>query len=161
MNKSDQNKRTISPIVIIAAILIGLLAVLLLPNVINNQQAQQTLLKAEPNCDLHNSSCTATDANQKVTLDIKAEKIHSANPMQFEVSLDSIQADQVMLDLKGKDMYMGLNQVMLTKLPGNLNRWQGEVTLAVCTTGEMTWVTSVIAEKNGKLTQADFEFKAQ
>jgi hypothetical protein len=66
-----------------------------------------------------------------------------------------------MLDLKGRDMFMGLNQVMLSKVAGQDDLWQGEVVLGVCTTGKMTWVTSVITEHQGRLTQADFFFDAQ
>jgi hypothetical protein len=151
--------RSLVPLLSIAGIAAGLLTLLVLPEQLKTP-APQASLSVPANCNLHNRSCSATAAEQQMTLDIKGP-IRSASPMRFEVTLQNINADQVMLDLKGKEMFMGLNQVMMTRVEGSENRWQADVSLAVCTTGEMTWISSVIAEQNGHLTQADFEFIAQ
>lgn len=148
-------------ILIIALVIIGLGAALYLPSLLQQTPPQSRTLLTAPGCDLTNSSCLAQADGQKVSLLIKTDEIRSAKPMLFEVALGNIKANQVMLDLKGKEMYMGLNQVMMEPVTGENNIWQGEVTLAVCTTGEMTWVTSVVIEEDGKLTQANFEFNAQ
>ncbi|MCP4596260.1 hypothetical protein [Neptuniibacter sp.] len=164
---TETAKGKASPLLQAAIVIIAiaaLVSLLVLPELVQKTPPQTHQLHSAPGCDLTSSSCVATagteENSQQISLSIKSEQIKSAVPLLFEVSLGSSKADQVMLDLKGKDMYMGINQVMLNPVPGSDNIWQGEVTLAVCTTGEMTWITSVITEANGQITQADFEFKA-
>lgn len=151
--------RSLIPLLSILAVTAGLAALLLLPKQLQ-QPSPQAALTVNAGCDLNKAACTATAADQQLTLAIK-DPIRSATPMRFEVTLENINAEQVMLDLKGKEMFMGLNQVMMQRVEGSTDRWQAEVSLAVCTTGEMTWISSVIAESQGQLTQADFEFIAQ
>lgn len=161
MTKPEPQKKFVIPFISIAALLIGLGLVLYLPSFLEPDNQASALKLTHPDCSLNNGECVAKLEQQKIALEIKSETIRSATPMLFEVTLNNITANQVMLDLKGKEMFMGLNQVMLKPVAGDPSRWQGAATLAVCTTGEMTWVASVIAEKSGQLTQADFEFKAR
>ncbi len=161
MTKPEPKKKSVLPIISIAAVLIGLGLVLYLPGLVETDNQAPALKLTHPDCRLNNGECVAKQGQQEVALEIKSETIRSATPMLFEVSLNNIKANQVMLDLKGKEMFMGLNQVMLKPVAGDPDRWQGEVTLAVCTTGEMVWVSSVVLEKDGKKTQADFEFTAR
>lgn len=145
---------------IICLAIIALAAVVLIPKYFQTTPAT-SMLSTDAECDLHATKCSAQHAQQAINLDIKAEQISSAKSMLFEVELENLEANQIMLDIKGKQMYMGVNQVHLNRVAGENNRWQGEVTLPVCATGSMTWVTSVITEKDGQLTQADFEFDAK
>jgi hypothetical protein len=161
MTKPETKKKSVLPFISIAAVLIGLGLVLYLPNLVEKDNQAPALKLTHPDCSLNNGECVAKQDQQEIALEIKSETIRSATPMLFEVTLNNIKANQVMLDLKGKEMFMGLNQVMLEPVSGDPNRWQGEVTLAVCTTGEMVWVSSVVLEKDGKKTQADFEFTAR
>ena len=160
MNQAKGKRSNILQIGIILAIAVGLGFTLYLPTLLQDTPPQSRTLQTAPGCDLTHSSCSAVSGQQQILLTINSAKISSATPLQFEVKLSNIQADQVMLDLKGQDMYMGLNQVMLNKVPGTTDRWQGETTLAVCTTGKMTWISSIIAEHKGNITQADFFFDA-
>lgn len=161
MTKPEPHKKSVLPVISIAAVLIGLGLVLYLPGLIQTDNQVSALKLTNPDCSLNYGECVATLDQHEIALEIKSETIRSATPMLFEVTLDNIQADQVMLDLKGKEMFMGLNQVMLTPVAGAPDRWQGEVTLAVCTTGEMVWISSVVLEKDGQKTKADFEFTAR
>jgi hypothetical protein len=160
MNQAKGKRSYILQIGIIMAIAVGLGFTLYLPTLLQDTPPQSRTLQTAPGCDLTQSSCSAVSGQQQIQLTINSAKISSAIPLRFEVKLSDIQADQVMLDLKGQDMYMGLNQVMLNKVPGTTDRWQGEATLAVCTTGKMTWISSIIAEHKGNITQADFFFDA-
>ncbi|MFY0676908.1 MAG: hypothetical protein JXR18_06455 [Neptuniibacter sp.] len=161
MNKPEARKNIVTPLISIIAVLIGLALAIYLPNMLKTESTGTVFLQTDAGCSLNNGRCNSKLEDQQLALSIKSETIRSATPMLFEVSLENMQADQVMLDLKGKEMFMGLNQVMLSPVEGKPNLWHGEVTLAVCTTGEMTWISSVVVEKNGLKSQADFEFTAQ
>lgn len=161
MNKPEARKNIVTPLISIIAVLIGLGLAIYLPNMLKTESTDTVFLQTDAGCSLNNGRCHSKLKDQQLALTIKSETIRSATPMLFEVTLENIQADQVMLDLKGKEMFMGLNQVMLSPVAGQPNQWQGEVTLAVCTTGEMTWISSVVVEKNGLKSQADFEFTAR
>lgn len=160
MNQAKWKRSYILQIGIIMAITVGLGFTLYLPTLLQDTPPQSRILQTAPGCKLGQTFCGATAGQQQIQLKIENDEIRSATPLQFEVKLSNIEADQVMLDLKGQAMYMGLNQVMLNKVPGTTDRWQGEATLAVCTTGKMTWISSIIAEHKGNLTQADFFFDA-
>ncbi|WP_299179603.1 hypothetical protein [uncultured Neptuniibacter sp.] len=162
MSEPKQGKNTLLlQIIITLAVIVGLGLALYLPELIAQKTPPQSrILTSAPGCSLNTSSCIATHEDQQISVTIKSDNIRSATPLVFEVSLKNISADQVMLDLKGKEMFMGLNQVMMRQVPDSAGLWQAEVTLAVCTTGEMTWITSVITEAEGDLTQANFEFNA-
>lgn len=145
----------------ILVIILGLGLAIYLPTLLQDAPPKSRILQAAPGCELSQRFCSAQLEQQQIQLKINSPEISSAAPLVFEVALTNVKADQVMLDLKGRDMYMGLNQVMLSRVPGTTDRWHGETTLAVCTTGKMTWVSSIIAEHEGNITQADFFFDAQ
>lgn len=165
MTNSEPKKKLLLPVITVLAVLAGLMLVLYLPSQLQTElqtEAQGTVvMPADSSCSLNNGQCASRFEDKQIALEIKSETIRSATPMVFEVKLDNMAADQVMLDLKGKEMFMGLNQVMLKQVAGQPNLWQGEVTLAVCTTGEMEWISSVVTEKAGVKTQADFSFMAK
>lgn len=148
-------------VALLLLIIAGLGLVLWFPSLLDSQSLERLVFKTEANCSVKNRLCNAVNAEQKIGLLIKSEQVHSLKPLQFEVMLAGIKAEQIMLDLKGRDMYMGLNQTLLTKVAGKSNLWRGEAALTVCTTGNMTWIASVVVESSGELLQADFEFDAR
>lgn len=161
MTNQTKGKRSLFiQVGLILIVALGLGAIMYLPSLLQDTPPQSRILQTAPGCKLGQTFCGATAGQQQIQLKIDNDEIRSATPLQFEVKLSNIEADQVMLDLKGQAMYMGLNQVMLNKVPGTTDRWQGEATLAVCTTGKMTWISSIITEHKGKITQADFFFDA-
>ena len=160
MNQTKGRSSRLLKVGFILVTILGLGSAIYLPQLLQDSPPQSRVLQAAPECELSQKFCIAKRDKQQIQVKIISPIISSASPLLFEVRLTNVEADQVMLDLKGRDMYMGLNQVMLNKVPGTTDRWQGETTLAVCTTGKMTWVTSIIAEKKGNLTQANFYFDA-
>jgi hypothetical protein len=58
-------------------------------------------------------------------------------------------------------MFMGINQIDMKKV--NDNTWSGSIEMAVCTTGSMTWLASLLIhdESLAYPTRAEFEFVAQ
>ncbi|WP_415881624.1 hypothetical protein [Neptuniibacter sp. QD34_54] len=162
MNEPTQGRNTLPlQILIIFVIIIGLGSVIYLPQLLQETPPHTRQLLTAPECDLHQGKCLAADDNQQVELSIVAEEISSSKPLLFDVTIENIAAEQVLVDLQGKSMYMGINQTLLTKIPGTDNRWQGSITLPICTTGKMTWVSSIKIEEQGQVTQADFEFDAR
>lgn len=162
MNEPTQGRNTLPlQILIIFVIIIGLGSVIYLPQLLQETPPHTRQLLTAPECDLHQGKCIAADDNQQVELSIAAEEISSSKPLLFDVTIENIAAEQVLVDLQGKSMYMGVNQTLLTKIPGTDNRWQGSITLPICTTGKMTWVSSIKIEEQGQITQANFEFDAR
>lgn len=162
MNEPTQGRNTLPlQILIIFVIIIGLGSVIYLPKLLQETPPHTRQLQTVPECNLHHEQCKAVSNEQQIELSIVAEEISSSKPLQFEVTLDNIDAQQVMVDLQGKSMYMGINQTLLTKVSDTQNRWQGNITLPICTTGKMTWVSSIQIEEQGQIIKADFEFDAQ
>ena len=149
-------------VAVIILVIAGLAAVLFLPQLLQNTPPTSRILPTAPECNLNTSPrCLAGDGNHSIEIRFDDNNFQSMKPMPVEVHLNDLPADQVMIDLQGQDMYMGLNQVMLSPSPTQSGLWVGELTLAVCTTGEMTWKASVITQKNSDKTQADFYFNAR
>ncbi|WP_415900743.1 hypothetical protein [Neptuniibacter sp. QD48_11] len=162
MNEPTQGRNTLPlQILIIFVIIIGLGSIIYLPQLLQETPPHTRQLLTAPECNLHQGKCLAADNNQQVGLSIVAEEISSSKPLLFDVTIENIAAEQVLVDLQGKSMYMGVNQTLLTKIPGTDNRWQGSITLPICTTGKMTWVSSIKIEEQGQITQANFEFDAR
>lgn len=160
MNQTKGRSSLLRQAGMILVVILGLSLAIYMPKLLQDMPPQSHILQTAPGCELSQIYCSAISDQQQIQLKINTPTISSATPLTFEVKLTNIQADQVMLDLQGQDMYMGLNQVMLSQVPGTTDRWQGETTLAVCTTGEMTWISSIITEHKGHITQADFSFDA-
>ncbi|WP_415885099.1 hypothetical protein ACMXYO_10660 [Neptuniibacter sp. QD37_6] len=162
MNEPTQGRNTLPlQILIIFVIIIGLSSVIYLPKLLQEAPPHTRQLLTAPECNLHQEKCTAANDDQQIELSIISEEISSSKPLLFDVTIENIAAEQVMVDLQGKTMYMGVNQTLLTKIPGTENRWQGSITLPICTTGKMTWISSIKIEEQGQVTQANFEFDAR
>ncbi|MFW1677192.1 hypothetical protein ACFVYJ_05345 [Pontibacter sp. JAM-7] len=136
----------------------GLLLVLLLGR--HWLPANNTPLSVSPDCDISQQACTARDSQQAIALEILTRPVTSMVPLDIMVNLENIPAQNVTLNLQGVDMYMGIHQVALSPTT-NPAQWQGELTLAICTTGEMRWQATVIAHHADKQTLANFEFSAR
>jgi len=117
-------------------------------------------LPSDPACDISQSACTATNDAQTIELAILTRPVTSMVPLTFDLTLSNVEADQVIIDLQGAEMYMGLHRTELTPStePGH---WSGSLTLALCTSGEMRWRTQVIARQGETETRANFEFSAR
>lgn len=156
--KSSQRIKVISGIVLLLGVLLFLL---MLPEIIQKQQQPVLFLISEP-CDLKETSCTATKGNKSISLEITPGNIASLVPLTFLVTLKNIQAQSVVLDIKGKEMFMGINQIKLLPTSGE-NMWTGTTELAVCTTGMTTWTASILAypDQSTEPEIATFEFESK
>ncbi|QEQ96366.1 hypothetical protein [Neptunomonas concharum] len=113
-------------------------------------------------CDLTEGACYAKLDEVEIALSIEPKQFSSLKPLLFTAEISGLDATEAILDLQGKEMYMGINQTPLTLNP-NTRVWTGVTELAVCTTGSMLWQASVIARENDQTTpiKATFEFVAQ
>ncbi|KDE39061.1 hypothetical protein ADINL_2190 [Nitrincola lacisaponensis] len=147
-------------------ILLGLAAVVLLALLTSRDLIEQSLqpdsvLLPPLPCDLHQGNCIASRGNQLLQLSLTPRPLESSQPISIEVRLQHLDARQVMLDLQGVEMYMGLNQTQLTQDPERPEIWRGTTELAVCTTGEMTWRASVYVDTAEQLYSTAFDFDAR
>ncbi|MBY4677676.1 hypothetical protein [Marinobacterium arenosum] len=152
---------SVKKLLLCAAVLVALLAVVSLPQQLQGNRLQGELQLPSPDCDLSRQSCSAEADGRRISLSIDSSPVHAAVPLQFSARLDNVPAEQVMLDLQGRDMYMGINQVHLKPVAGQPGLWQGSAELAVCTTGEMVWQATLVAAGNGGQVSSQFEFKAK
>lgn len=140
---------------------LGLIALLLGRDIIEEgQQADSVRIPPLP-CDLHTGACIASRGNQQLQLRVTPGPLASLKPLEVEVRLQQLDARQVMLDLQGVDMYMGLNQIHLTQDEERPDIWRGTTELAVCTTGEMTWRASVYVDTPDNVYSTAFDFDAR
>jgi hypothetical protein len=155
--KSKMNKQWI----LIGLTALGLIALLLGRDVLQEmQQADSVRIPPLP-CDLHTGACIASRGNQQLQLRITPGPLESLKPLEVEVRLQHLDARQVMFDLQGVEMYMGLNQIHLVQDEERPDIWRGNTELAVCTTGEMTWRASVYVDTPDNLYSTTFDFDAR
>lgn len=140
---------------------LGLLALLLGRDFIEETQQADSIKIPPLPCDLHTGACLASRGNQQLQLRVIPGPLESLKPLEVEVRLQQLDAQQVMLDLQGVDMYMGLNQIHLVQDEERDDIWRGTTELAVCTTGEMTWRASVFIDTPEHLYSTAFDFDAR
>ncbi|UTW04469.1 hypothetical protein KDX31_05545 [Amphritea atlantica] len=113
------------------------------------------------NCDLNSQSCTVDMGEVSLTLDIQPRPVRSMAPLNYRVSIDGASASNVVINLQGSEMYMGINQTQLTAVESQPGFFSGKGELAVCTTGEMLWRLTVSAETAAGPLTTWFEFRAK
>lgn len=120
--------------------------------------AEQTLEGvAEPDCDLHQRACTAVFPDGgRVTLDIQPRPIPIVELLQFEVRIQDLTAQQVEIDFRGIEMYMGYNRPALQAREAG--RFIGSGMLPVCVQDRMTWEARVLLHTARGLYSAPFRF---
>ncbi len=145
----------------VIALSLGVLILLWkLPDMIESSQSSKLLTVVEP-CDLKQSHCKAVAGKRSISLKVNPPSIPSMAPLTFTVTLDSIQAKTVVLELKGKEMFMGINKIKLSPLPDGVT-WEGTTELAVCVTGSMLWLASIFTYTDPSVAsnKATFEFES-
>lgn len=100
------------------------------------------------NCDLHTSACsTMLDEGQMLTLSIREEgPIQALTPLPLDVTLEGVDARQVMVDFVGRDMDMGLHRFRLDRVAKSRSHFAGTGQLGICTLDVMPWRARVIVE---------------
>ncbi|WP_409522902.1 hypothetical protein [Nitrincola sp. MINF-07-Sa-05] len=161
-------------VMIIVLLLAGLAALMLLPEYLQ-QNSAAVELTPQP-CDLHTGVCEGILDDKRVRLSITPGPLHSMKPLQVMVQLDGINAQAVLLDIQGRDMYMGINQTQLqspvqtfsnessnkssNEISNGHDNWNGKTELAVCTTGEMFWRAQLIINDDTTTYTTWFDFSA-
>ena len=110
-------------------------------------------------CDLPSGGCQATSGNRQIHFAIDTEQVASFVPLDFRVQLAGLAADKVSIDFQGVDMFMGSNQLELTRqddgsytgtriLPGHIDH-------------SMVWRAKVFVHEGETVTAAWFDFEAR
>lgn len=111
-------------------------------------------------CSLESGRCTASLNGQEIVLSVDSSPA-SLKPLVFELDTHGLgEIKSASLNLKGKEMYMGINQ---TPFSGSNNQWTATTELAVCTTGKMVWQAEVVMlrDSDSAPITAIFEFEAK
>lgn len=145
-------------VIIIVLLLAGLAALMLLPEYL---QQNSTAIELTPQpCDLHSGICEAVLSEKRVSLSITPGPLHSMKPLQVLVQIEGIDAQAVLLDIQGRDMYMGINQTQLHSADHTAGDWRGNTELAVCATGEMFWRAYLVIDDSTTTYTTWFDFSA-
>lgn len=146
---------------LLALIALVLIALLVLPQWVKEQRTEDSVFLPPLPCNLHQGACVASHGKQVLQLSLTPGPLVSMQPLSIEVRLQHFDARQVMLDLEGVEMYMGLNQTQLQQDPERPDVWRGTTELAVCTTDEMTWRAKVYIDTEDTLYSTHFDFDAR
>lgn len=116
-----------------------------------------TTLPFDPGCDLQSGPCVTEMADGKrVTLSIEPRPIPLVEPLQFQVKLDGVQADNVFVDIQGLGMKMGINRPQLQQQ--NAKQFSGGGMLPVCIRNSMEWEVKVLMDTESGTIAVPFRF---
>ena len=103
------------------------------------QSAQTAYSRMQPpvDCDLRAAPCRQSVAGGWVGFSIAPSTIPLMETLRLKVELHGVTADQVVVEIRGLNMTMGLNRTPLT--PDGEGRWTGETILPVCSQRTMEW----------------------
>lgn len=142
----------------IALLMAGALAgVVYFKSFSTGQSAVEATAPVATGCDLHASSCTGRlDGAGSVTLSITPRPIPLIQPLQIEVHTEGMGAESVMVEFKGFDMDMGVNQFTLTKQ--GTSSFGGTGMLPVCVRSRMVWQADVVVGTDEGVVVFPFHF---
>jgi len=95
-------------------------------------------------CDLRAGPCRRNAGQGVVALSLSPPEIPLMTTLTLQVTLESLSAQAVFVDIRGLNMDMGLNRTRLQPVGGG--RWQGETILPVCSQRRMEWEAAVLIE---------------
>lgn len=126
-------------------LLLGVLGlVLFLPSLIDNPSHQSDETLSYPACHLNEEACIySSSLYGHLSVEVTPKDFRALEPLKVTVTGNSPDIVSVLVSLDGKDMFMGVNQVILTQ-SGTSERWEGVITIPVCTVdADMEWLLSV------------------
>ncbi|MFD2230465.1 hypothetical protein [Alkalimarinus sediminis] len=132
-------------------LLLGVLGlVLFLPSLIESPSHQDDEKLSYPSCSLNQGACTVrSQLYGDIKISVSPDNFQALKPLDVVLSSRNGDISSVLISLDGKDMYMGLNQAEL-KRTGESGRWQGLITIPVCTVdADMAWLFSVTLKGQG------------
>jgi hypothetical protein len=131
-----------------ALILLGVLAFLLYPRLINSPSHEPRVLwqlEGDSGCDLHRQACRVNlDQGQWVELSLEPRPVRVLTPFTIQVSVAGMELDKVQVDLNGVDMNMGYNRPLLE--PVAEGRYEATGLLPMCVLERMTWRAQVLLD---------------
>jgi hypothetical protein len=142
--------------IVTALVGIGVAGYLLSPQLLPKSDVSVT---PEEGCDLNLRTCSATlPDGGRIEFSISPRPVPFLSPLKLEASVTGVQVRKVEVDFSGATMNMGFNRGALTTSgPG---QFVGESSLAVCVTGRMTWIATVIVETDQQRIAVPFKFDA-
>lgn len=107
------------------------------------QSASEGHVRVEPpaDCDLHTAPCRQAVAGGWVTFSISPREIPLMQTLGLLVSTEGVAVDEVVVEIRGLNMTMGLNRTGLAQAGEGL--WSGETILPVCSQRTMKWEAAV------------------
>ena len=159
----NDKTRSTSPrqLILTAAGIAALAAATWLPGMLQQNALQGDIQLPVPGCEITEAGCNTQQDELSMQLQLSTDQPRSAEPLSFQLELGNIPASAVMIDLQGRDMYMGVNQAQMSPVEGKPGLWQVTTELPICVTGEMVWQAKVHAMTDNASVSTTFEFKAR
>lgn len=114
----------------------------------HHKNNEQTIIKLPfENCYAQNKICTLIIDELKIEISF-SKNIYYLKHFDVSVSTESktdIDVESIHIDFKMKNMNMGVNRFILTKISSENKRqnWKGRALLPVCVTGRADWVSEL------------------
>ena len=107
------------------------------------QAARQGHIRVEApvDCDLRKAPCRQAFGGGSVTFSISPRQIPLMQTLSLRVSAEGVAIDEVVVEIRGLNMAMGLNRTGLTRAAEGY--WSGETILPVCSQRTMAWEAAV------------------
>ncbi|WOT03614.1 hypothetical protein [Shewanella youngdeokensis] len=117
-----------------------------------------TSMVADPSiCDFKNAACSKIKNGNKISLTISPWHAPSEKPLSLTLS-STEPLDDVSVRIEGRDMFMGVIPVNLTKTAKNT--YNASLIYGSCSSNYMVWQAIVSYKQNGVNTFTTFEFLA-
>ncbi len=159
---TDEVNRSSNPIILIIALTVFLAAGWFASRYFSQPEPTvATPLSSPAGCDISQQSCSVSQGDMTITVDITPRTIRSMVPLEYRVRVSGVEVESAMLEMQGVDMFMGLNQTPLQASTSEPGLFTGTGELGVCTTGEMTWRATVTVNTASGPVQTWFDFRAK
>ena len=114
----------------------------------------------DSSCDVHTSTCEARFNNGgRLLFSMSPKPIKPLVPLDLQVQLSNLEAQQVLVDFKGIGIEMGFYRPELNRnKDGN---YSGVGSLSVCTLDKMLWQATVIVKTENGAMIAPFRFEVE
>ena len=98
-------------------------------------------LELSADCDLRDGPCRHARGGGVITFAVEPRTIPLMQPLRLEVTTEGMGADEVLVEIRGLNMDMGLNRTRLQRAADG--RWRGETILPICSQTRMHWEAAV------------------
>lgn len=116
-----------------------------------------TRLAVDPDCDLRAGRCERPlPGGGSLVFGVYPPTLPLMKPLTLRVALHDRAVDNVVVDIVGLNMDMGVNRTRLKRSAKNV--WHGETRLPVCTRQTMAWEAAVWLEEKGMILAVPHRF---